>query len=189
MIIRYKINLMYPAFLMGVVCHGNYDFIKRRSVEIMIASGFIFMTMLSLWDETFWKYQEVWSQQIVLSLRESVEYYFQIYYRLIIGLAGSLFFFSLFETVFKSSVHNKFLSSLARKGQETLGIYLIQTLLLSNLMPKLIPYHNGAGHIFNFVITPILSLIVFLICLGIIRLIKLNPVTSYLLLGQKISRS
>ena len=74
-------------------------------------------------------------------------------------------------------------------GQSTLGIYLIQGIILEKLLAPLLCFDNVSFVIYNFLITPLIAVSVLAICMGLITLIRKNAWTSGLLLGQSPHKS
>ncbi|MDE5757174.1 MAG: hypothetical protein K2H85_01040, partial [Allobaculum sp.] len=70
-------------------------------------------------------------------------------------------------------------------GQDTLGIYVIQTILLETLMAKYIAI-NTHEYVFSLIIAPLLSIVILLACELIIILIRKSRILRLLFLGERV---
>ena len=109
------------------------------------------------------------------------EFWLYTSYRIVTGLAGTLFFISLFLYVFSRINLSDHLLKVCAYGQETLGIYIMQTFLLETLMPRLLNLDGAGFFMFNFILTPLISLLVVVGCLVTFRMIKKSSVLSRVL--------
>lgn len=183
-IFLFKINLMYPCFLFGVVLHNNLNFIKKYTTVIIPITGILFLLMLLFWDEKFWTFP---MKTIRIGI-QTMTYYCYTGYRILIGLIGTLFFISLFIYSFSRIEISSHIKTVCNWGQETLGIYLLQTFLLEMLLPRFVNFDGINFILFNFIVTPIVSLIILAICLKLINFIRKSSLLSFLLLGKKYGK-
>ena len=181
-IFRFQINLKYPCFVFGVILHKYIGIIKQYSSLISFISGIIFITMLLFWDADFWLFP---MQKISIGLQDNIEYYYYIGYRIIIGLFGTLFFISLFIYIFSKIKLSNHIINIISFGQNTLGIYLLQTFLLEIILPEIMNLDYLNFILFNFIVTPVISFLILIICLTILNLLKKSTFLSLILLGKK----
>lgn len=168
----FQVRLMYPDFILGYFISKHYITLKRHAGWSTIFSGLVFLIMLIYWDESFWIYGEkphIW--------------YFS--YRLFIGMAGTVFFISLFEYILPQIKLGKIGTYISKWGTYTLGIYILQTFILEIVLAHFIKFDRSNFYIFNFVIAPCISFLVLLICVAIIDIVLRNATLSFLLLGKK----
>ena len=71
----------------------------------------------------------------------------------------------------------------------TLGIYLWQAIILEHIMMKTIDLSQLDYTIFNYIVSPLLSLIILMVCVGLTKLLKANTWTNYIFLGNKPSNN
>lgn len=94
-------------------------------------------------------------------------------YRLTVGLSGSLMFFGIFEMLssrkFHSTLIGKYINAI---GQETLWIYVLQTIILETYLPRYINFDSASAILFYSIIVPIISIGVLIVCMAIIRITK-----------------
>lgn len=180
----YQFNLMYPCFLFGVALHGLWGRIKKRAVALTALSGICFVFMLIPWNVDFWIIPSGGVYPLS-SVKQFTAYAGMFYYRLVIGLTGSLFFIMLCESICSRLHDNKIIDSLSSIGRETLGIYLIQTIIIEILLWRWFKYDGSNTMIFGFVIAPIASVIVLALCLIGIRILRMSKYSALLFLGEK----
>ena len=110
-------------------------------------------------------------------------YLYLRYYRLIIGIAGTLFFMALFEVLSHKIPRTKIGDTIIKWGASTLGIYIFQTLILELFLKTYINFDDYNVFLFNFLIVPAISLLVLVASLGVIRMVEKSRWTKFLLLG------
>ena len=105
-------------------------------------------------------------------------------YKLVMGMAGSIMILSLFIIGHKMCPPNRITNTLCKWGQYTLGIYLLQAIIVEHIMMRTLDFSNLSYPMFNFVVAPIISVLVLILCTGIINLIHRSRLTSLLILGE-----
>lgn len=179
----YQINRMYPCFVFGLILHDNINYIRRHASTFSIISGIVFLLMLIPWNADFWTVE---SEKIRIGIQINTAYYYYNTYRIVIGLVGTLFFISFFTVLFSKAGASPTLRKVCQYGQETLGIYLIQTFLLELILPRFLSLDTQGFIMYNFLLTPLISLVILIGCLIIIRIIKKSGILSFLLLGKSL---
>lgn len=183
----FNINIMYPCFIAGVLVRIYYDGFKRHALWMLVVSGAVWLTMLVAWDATYWDVPEVRNRWFVNILDVPTATVVRLMYRLSIGLAGGVFFISLAEYVFgRWGRRSGVINWMSVNGRETLGIYLFQTLLLEKILPAVVEVRFSETWIFDFVVTPVISVVVLVVCLLLIRLTNMYVYTRYLILGKRL---
>lgn len=96
-----------------------------------------------------------------------------------------LHFYCLF-----ADTHDAYSHSLAKWGQYTLGVYVIQSLLLETLLVRWFSFGADTLVLFDMLIGPLLTLLVVVVCLWVNYLIILmgRGKISLLLLGRDYSQ-
>lgn len=171
----YQFNYMYPCFILGVCIARNFEWVKKHDTKILLISGSIFVFMSLFWDERFWQIPESWVVCAYVRL-----------YKLFIGFAGAILFITMFEIFSRFMVNNRYWNWMARWGRYTLGIYILQVFVLEIFLAKYLNFDTMGFMTYNFLVAPLISLGVLLLCLGCIRLIHVSRIASLLLLGEKI---
>lgn len=175
-------NIMYPCFILGFILSNHRLFWDAHKKIFAAIFGIVWVFLLLFFDERFWQIPPL---TLARSSPLFYEYWFKIGYKLIIGIVGSLFFFSLFlsSKVLADNVKKK--PIIQYIGKNTLGVYLIQTLIIEKILMHYLKFDGLNFWVFNFIVTPMISLVVLFICIGIIRLLKKNRWLSLLFLGSK----
>lgn len=105
-------------------------------------------------------------------------------YRVIIGVSGSLVCIMLFCIMDQYIPQSRIGRILSSVGQNTLGIYLLQVIIIEDILKRFIKCDGVNFYLFNFVIAPLISLLVLLVCVSIIKIIKRSRWASFFLLGK-----
>jgi fucose 4-O-acetylase-like acetyltransferase len=105
------------------------------------------------------------------------------FFRLFVGLCGSLFWFMLFELIYRN---NGFFICLKKIGTITLAIYILQTIIYNDIICRYARMEFQDVHlwIYTLLVTPLISLIVLGVCIGIIRIVERNKYAELLLFGK-----
>lgn len=179
----YQVPLMYPAFLLGLELNNSPEMMRKlKSVYPIIVLSFI--VLLCFWDKSFWFSLDLKESIINRDPYPFIEYGYKKIYRIIIGIAGSLSFFFLFQKLFDRNIKSKFLETCGSWGQYTLGIYILQGYLLEILLAKYLNFDHLNFYLFNFLVAPLISIIVLIICVFIIKFILRSRICAFWLLGK-----
>jgi fucose 4-O-acetylase-like acetyltransferase len=175
-------RFLLPIFWFGIYLKNNYQFILKYSKWILGISGLVFGICLLFWDGNYTIY--VTGFQKLLKMRTLSFNFANIdiaMFRLIIGSVGSIFWLMLFQQIYKK---NLFFSKLGKIGTYTLGIYIFQVTILENWINNKIDFSTANIWIYNLVITPVIALLVLIICIYLIKLISKNNVLKTVLIGK-----
>lgn len=176
----WNVSTMYPCFLFGILCSKNMERLLRNSKTIAIISGIMFfgLSIIAANSPSFWM-RDLGIRAMLIDGQMSISDMFTLilsvalrrYAQVLLGCIGALFFISLFSFLF-SNRKNSLGKSMARFGQFTLGVYVIQTLIVETLMPRLFNVDSQYAPIFNWIIAPCISAFVVFICLHINMIIE-----------------
>lgn len=175
-------KFMYPFFWMGYFLHKHIDWILRHRTKILLTSFILFVALLLNWEKEHYIY--ITSMSLYewndghLYFHDFAERLSVVLYRYLIGLAGSLLIFLLLQRVYRPQY-----TMITQVGTYTLGIYTIHILIEGNILRHLSLADTGFFW-FNFVITPVISLLLIGLCIGMIRLLEKNKYSSLLFLGK-----
>lgn len=176
------LNVMYPSFILGVFLRRYSDSILARKKLIGTLTAAIFLLMLIPWDERFWHREPVTFDP---SCQYFMSYWCKTIYRIAIGAVATTALFCLFHSF---HIDNwRFRGGVLAIGQHTLGIYLIQNLLLERILSAHLCFDDASFFSYNFIITPLISIGVLLVCMVIINIIKHSRIASYIILGKQMS--
>ena len=167
---------MYPSFIVGIILR-KYQNIWQGKTQITVGVIIAFILLLIFWDEHLFT-----STKILFNNRLS-DFLFNCIYKLLIGLAGALAIIFTFNNIF-NKITNNFILSICKMGQYTLGVYILQTIIIEKELPLILSFNGVDKTCYTFAITPIISLIVLLACVLIIKLISLSKKLSLLCFGK-----
>lgn len=187
----YRIPSMYPCFVLGALLNRYFDILKKYSRIIFLLSACVFAILLFGLRKEIYVYSIENFNNLVKDLPFHSPNFVKIYtraYKLIIGLAGTLMFVSLFEYLSRNIKQTKLGDKIVSSGQYTLGIYIFQTFILEILLAQLLDFSTMNIWVFNLVIAPLISIVVLFICLSITKLVKMNKYIAFLFLGEKIKK-
>ena len=178
----FSFRYMYPSFLLGVYLRNNYQLFQQYRNIITLVSGSVWIILIIFFtSET---YKAHWGGYFV-SLNPDSTSLLHIYHRLVTGLCGAVFFIGLFEIIF-SKITTSIISKSSQFGQYTLGIYILQSIILETILSKIIPYRTIEKVLFDMLVAPIASMGMLFLCLYIIKLVKINRIGRIALLGERI---
>lgn len=176
---------MYIPYLVGVYAFKHKEKLKEIALFIACTTAVVFFFMFYNWTyemasaSTFkiYKYLSLtpW-HQISIPL-------YSFIYKLVMGLCGSLFIISLFIFSAKYIPNIRIGMLFGKWGSMTLGIYLCQAIILEHMMMRLINLSSMNWILFNYVVSPIISIVVLGVCIVLTNILKSNKWTAFLFLG------
>lgn len=178
------VSFMYPCFILGYLIKESQSLriiIKRHTFLIC----FCFFVMLLFWNKVAWDNSHGISIDILHSgFLNILSIAFFRLYRLIIGIIGALSFFALAIHIPNNKIHSNLLCNVVYWGGYTLEIYILQCLILERILSHYINYDDMNIYMFNIVISPILSLLILILCILIIRFILKSNKLMTILFGR-----
>ncbi len=183
----FNIPLMYPMFLTGIYLRKIDTQWKKQAKALFSISFIIFLILLCFWDKSHWTFSEI---NTLSTLKNQNWELFSLVvwhkiYSIIIGIAGSFTFISLFYLLLKNNKQSKLLNTIYDWGKYTLGIYILQLIILETFMAWVINFDHFGFWIFNFIISPSLSVSVLIICVSIVKFINTYSILRLWLLGKE----
>lgn len=158
---RFFLNIMFPCFLVGMFLRQSKWF-ENTSMRNLYLSHFAFIILLS----------------IRLFIVDEAPYII----KLALGLSGAISCFQIFKYLIDRIKITPLINKLAQMGGATLGIYILQAILLEVLLPWYVSFERLSLSI-TILLMPILALLTLIVCLLVIRIIKCSNIMSYLMLG------
>ncbi len=186
---RFSFVWMYPCFIFGVILRRHFRLVKENAGLMALFSGIIFAGMLLFWGADFFIARH--KASIMMSLTDMTllsDWMLHYCYRIAIGLAATLFFISFFEYLSGKIKVTALGRRICGWGTQTLGIYLYQTVIIELVMARWIKLDSIPAGVFDFIVTPLISLGILLLCLWLISLTKKSRWLSLLLLGTPLKR-
>ncbi len=171
----WEVFKMYPCFLFGILCARTMKHITKWSKPIALITGlfFIALSVLAAHSSSFWM-RNLGIRELLfnggLSITNNLDFLIALitkrYAQVLLGCIGALFFISLFILLFREN-QNKYIPRLSIFGQYTLGVYVIQTLIVETVLPHFLSIDIEYAFLFNYLIAPALSFTIVGTCLYI----------------------
>lgn len=180
---KYNVKIMYPCFLAGMALRNFSEYVKRYRFYIFIVSSLLFFVMFLGWDGSFLKPANLLralNEHDFVSVGKEL---FVRFYRMAIGISASISIYLTFMFLFEKS-SGLLLKKMSIMGQYTLDVYLLQVLLLETLLGEVLCFDSMNIMLVNYIVTPLISLLVLLVCVNISRVICKSPRAGFLLFGR-----
>lgn len=178
-----QVNLLFPYFIGGYMLR-KYNVLEKYGKS----SIFLFiMFLLFLVSLLYLCYNNI-PEYVPVNYNTLHDCFFIILMRYLVGFSGSLFFILLISKsdIFLSGM--KLYNKMALYGRYTLGIYVLQTILVVNIFPDIVEWNMQNEILLNFVVAPLISLFVLLICIIIIKLLSSSRNLDILMFGGQYSK-
>lgn len=168
----FKLTYMLPFFIIGFLINHNKKIIYSKpgilfSFSLMVFTViFICYLNYGLNDFPLMQVKASILKNNYLVLKD-----FALYqsFRFLLGLSGAIAVIAGVIVMVKHGYLKNFFYIFHQYGSETLLIYIIQTLLLEDILANLIDLHKIDKYIFSFAIVPLISFAVMDACLHITR--------------------
>ena len=177
----FNIPSLYICFFIGIILK-YYERIRDLVVRYRFLISSFFVLLLCFWGKQFFGitigdalHNMTGGDFTALGL---------LSYKYIIGIVGSLAFIGVFLCRFSNNIGNGIIIQLSKWGQMTMGIYIIQTILLQGILANYIQFASVNSLLFSLLIAPGISVIFLFLCVYIVRLIMNFKTISFVLLGK-----
>ena len=183
--ITFKVSYLYPTFLIGVWLYEKRTILAKNCWKIFCSSLIVFLFLFSF--DTY----EMAAHKISFEFLNSHIVYSGLIAKLLIhlfevliGSVGSLTVISLFIGLGKIIPSTKSGTIIVGWGSLTLGIYLLQAIILEHWMMVAFDFSKMDWFVFNFILTPLLSVLVLIVCVMIVKLLRRRAFPRKYLLGE-----
>lgn len=105
-------------------------------------------------------------------------------YMFLIGCAGTIFMLAGTDLLTRKATHIPGIQTISRIGQNTKGIYILQVIILENVAASFFKMDYLHSEVFNWILSPLLSLGVLYLCMLISGILRKNRVIALLTLGD-----
>lgn len=179
----FYISFMYPCFIIGIELHQNKSlFLKINNHYWVIAISFLIM--LFLYTENTWNRSHgIPSNILNADFQAWIRLMTYRLFRLFIGIIGSIYFFLTFFKYFRRISNGKLIDYFSDCGRYTLELYILQTLVLERIITHYLQFNNVNQLLYNFFITPIISIIILLSLMYVIKHIYKHQIIGKILFG------
>lgn len=185
----WNVFIMYPCFLWGILLAKKFSYIHQHLVKVSVISGVIFFLSSIAISITpgFW-IRNAGIRQLLLNGNLEYDLFIDVvlrrYIQLIIGIFGATFFIVLFYGLFSTGKKHNFLASM---GRFSLGVYVVQTLILETILPRFVHFMADDMLVFDLLVAPCISVAITAVSLCISLIISgLGGVLATILLGEPI---
>ena len=173
-------NFLLPFFWVGFFFQKHRLSIENRQTLLWRVCFALFMFLFVFWSGEYTIYKSPIEILSFKTLHFALDSFLIMLYRFFIGLAGSMFFILSMQFIHKKYSDNEIVHNLCEAGKQTLGIYLIQTIVFEAFFYVLsLSYDSFTVNL----LSPVLAFFILGFCLLIIKAIKKNKYSQLLLLG------
>ena len=178
----FRLSVMYPCFLLGWVLRTRPRW-QALVEEKWWIFALLFVLLLTGWNTA------VYTNPISIAEIEPVPSAAFLWtgrqiYRLAIGCIGALFFTGLFRRHVPKQSDSKWLQNLCAMGSLTLGIYILQSIVLETILARVISLDTLSPWVAQIVVMPAVSVVVLLLCVVIIRWLSRSNRLAFFLFGK-----
>lgn len=191
----WNVFVMYPCFLCGIYIAKYLDILLRHTKAVLWISGSLFF-VLSIYlavSPDFWIVGTGIRQALFhgsLSIESSLGFLLDIvgrrYLAMFVGIMASVFFIVGSYKLFLGIKSGVIMRCLVDVGKYTLGIYVIQTVIVENIFVSFIRADSCHSVFYVGVVFPLLSIVVIGVATCINSLITSRfPMAAAVLFGEK----
>jgi fucose 4-O-acetylase-like acetyltransferase len=174
-------RFLLPMFWFGIFLKNNYQIFVKYSKWILLVSAVVFTICLAFWDGSYTMYITPFKIFRFKELTFTLTNIDIVLFRVAIGIVGSMFWFVLFLKIYKN---NRFFSLFSQAGAFTMGIYILHVTILERFINRLMDLPNINIWIYNFLFTPLVAILVGIICIFLIKLLSKSKFSGMVLFGQ-----
>ena len=159
-----QINWLYIFFWIGIMIRSNIEIIKKTSNSILIVCCLLlpFFYIIKIAND--------YNNYIPLNISTFINLFPIHFVRFSIALSMSILIFVLIYIIYEHCTTSKLLSFIAKCGQYTLGIYVLQSFILERVLTDFLVINHNNTIFFQYILTPIISLILLLLCVFLIKI-------------------
>lgn len=182
----FRLTYMLPFFIMGFLINRNKYIIYNKPATTCFYSliGFV---LLFLWfnnkglnDFPLMKIKSAIFDGDLIVLKDFA--FYQVI-RLFMGLCGSIMVITGVITIVKRGYLKNFQNLFSAFGSQTLLIYILQTLLLEDIMAKLIDLNKLNLYFYSLIVVPLISFAIMDLCLYISKWLSKGSKSKILISG------
>lgn len=173
-----QVNLLWTFFLAGYL-------IKKYEVLEKIAGSLLTMVLfVSLYVGTY-SLQRHWDipNYTPINIDTLLNKSHLILLRYAVSFSGCMSVILIIALVSRYVGNRTMFSQLAKYGRYTLGIYVLQTILVINIFPDTLAWYVESECLLDAVIAPTLSIVFLVLCLWLIQVISKNKTLDFLFFG------
>lgn len=173
-----QVNLLFPYFWGGYMLR-KYDVFGEIMFSRKWALVFIGLFVLAYSLQLYWKIPNY----IPISVQTLPECWNLIVFRYIVSFLGSLSVICGISVLYEWGQSYIIVSRIAYFGRWTLGVYVLQNVIVENIFPDFFAWYVGSEFLLDAVIAPLLAFVFSVLCLYLIHILSKNRVADLLLFG------
>lgn len=172
-----QINLLFPYFWGGYLLRKYNVLVKTSSwaytsfFVMMYAGGYYLQRLFDI------------PNYIQISIETIPNMWYLMLLRYFVAFTGCMSVICLFSALNNKIRENKTFLRIAGYGKYTLGVYVLQTILVINVFPDTFAWFVESELLLDVVVAPILSLFFLGACLFLINLFSKNKILDLLMFG------
>ena len=189
----YKVDFMLPFFGLGILIYHYKDKIQNYVSKLTLIFTLLFLVSLILWDYSYiWYFSKpLWIDYEALIFDKELVIDFttfrQTMWRYVVGALGSSCILFLFWSVNKNlKSGGGVISRLGKYGRFSLHVYILQSFLVE-VNPFHVDLPTSNMNLYNYVYTPLLALLIVIICILIAQIIKKNKYIAFAFFGKSLN--
>lgn len=177
-------NLLFPYFWGGYL-------IKRYKLLEKLTFSWSYAILSLLLFAGLYTLQRYWNipNYVEINIITLQSQWYLILIRYCVAFAGSIATILTISIIYKSTKKYPITTKCARYGKWTLGIYILQTILVVNVFPDAQAWNVESEWLLDFVIAPLLSLAFLIVCIYLIHLISKNKTLDLIFFGGQYYNS
>lgn len=180
----FQVPYMFPCFLIGWLLKKNYKGLTDWIFTNPHYFAITFIVMLIFWDHNAWNKSHYFPSMQSIDYTAVIECLCFRIYRLLLGIIGSITAISLFHFVFKANASlPNYINACCKMGVYTLEVYLLHSIIIVRSLKYIINLDNISFIYYSFIITPICSIIILIICIYLAKLTHHSHSISNILWG------
>ena len=181
----FMVNWMLPFFVLGYLFSYNFSKFLQYKKLLFAVSLLAFAICLHYYDAACIEQIQEVKQRLLLRDLGAITDLMKIQMsRFLIGFAGSVMVISGVSIIVPCYRNSPMMLLFAKYGGQTLGIYILQTLILEIIGFRLIDLRGMNTILYSYIVCPLASLFVMALCIFILKWIKPTPVLNKLLWGK-----
>lgn len=183
---RYHFPQMFICFALGSFLYSYPNLFSSK--VLLIVSGLVFLLILSQWHLLFnyplYRLMDVINSNI--TVLGSINHLLI----LLIGISGALFCICIFNTLLSrlGSDNYRLLKFISVAGGKTLGIYVIQEIVLEKIVGEYVKLDTVNSIVSNYIIFPCISIGMIYVSVIILNTVEKSKYLSLMLFGSNSNK-
>ena len=173
-----QVNLLFPYFWGGYLLR-KYGVLERICFSWKYALVFVLIFGVAYYQQRHW---DIPNYIAINSCSLQTDWH-RILFRYLIAFSGSLSVITVISVIYNHLEGCSFINRLSQYGQWTLGVYVLQNILVENIFPDTLAWYVESELLLDAVIAPLLSVGFLALCLWLIHWLSKNKIVDLLMFG------